>query len=79
MTTEIFMVNGDQDLQIVWGLLMKGAIFLMLIGVALGGCHYLNERAGLDQDHPLEEFLEDVAEFHLGLERDTLDFTPEKP
>lgn len=66
----------NKDLQQVWGLLMKGAVILALISACLGGCGYLNFKAGLDNDHILEELIEDQVEFHLGLPEDSVDLTP---
>lgn len=55
---------------------MKGAVILALISACLGGCGYLNFKAGLDNDHILEELIEDQVEFHLGLPEDSVDLTP---
>lgn len=47
-----------------------GCIVLILI---FGGCHYLNEKAGLPDDNALEEFVEERIKEKTGLD---LDLTP---
>lgn len=69
---------GDEDLKQVWGLLMKGVLCLMCVAAFLGGCAYFNEKAGLKDDNVAEDFLEDMVEFHLGLPKESLDFTPDE-
>jgi hypothetical protein len=36
-------------------------ITIMLIGSILGGCAVLNSKLGLENDHPLEEHIEDLT------------------
>lgn len=76
MTMEGFVV--DDSLYKVRVLIMKGIAVLLVIGSLFGGCSYLNYRLGLKDDHPIEEFIEDTVEFHLGLEKDSLDFSGDK-
>lgn len=71
------MVDSDKDLRQVWGLLMKGAMVLLLIAAFLGGCTYFNSKMKLEDDHLLEQIAEDMVEHHLGLPDDSVDFTPE--
>lgn len=75
MTMEI-SVGDDKDLKQVWGLLMKGSMFLLCIAAFLGGCSYFNAQFKMKDDHPIEELIEDLVEFHLGLPEDSLDFSP---
>jgi len=70
------MAKGDEDLKEVWRLLMKGALILLCIGCFLGGCAYFNKQMGLKDDHPVEQLIEDLVEFHLELPKDSLDFSP---
>ena len=70
------MINGDHDLEIVWSLLMKGAIVIMLLGASVGSCCYIHEKMGMPNDHPLEEFVERAIESHLGLPENSIDLTP---
>lgn len=67
---------GDEDLRQVWRLLMKGCLALLVIAAFLGGCAYLNEKAGLPNDNLAEQILEDVVESHFNLPSDSIDFTP---
>ena len=78
MTMEGISVGDDKDLQQVWGLLMKGALVLMIIAGALGACSYLNQEVGLPDDNHVESFFESIVEFQLGLPQGSVDFTPEQ-
>lgn len=42
----------------------------------LCGCHYMNEKAGLPDDNPVEEAAEAIVNDRIGLD---LDFTPNTP
>jgi len=42
----------------------------------LSGCHYINEKAGLPDDNPIEEAAEAIVNDRIGLD---LDFTPNTP
>ena len=71
------MANSDNDLNDVWRLLMKGAMVLLMIAAFFGGCTYINSKLNLKDDNEIEDFIEDIVEFHLGLPEDTVDFTPQ--
>ena len=45
-------------------------ITIMLIGSILGGCAVLNSKLGLENDHPLEEHIEDLIEDKTGIDVD---------
>lgn len=49
-------------------------VALVAVGAALGGCSALNKRLGLQDDNPVEEFLEQVIENKTGQD---IDLTPE--
>lgn len=68
---------GDGDLKQVCKLLMKGGIFIFVIGAFVGGCMYFNYELGIEDDHPIEQLIEDIVEFHLELPKDSIDLTPE--
>lgn len=76
MTKGDFVDRDNKDLQQVWGLLMKGSMALLVIASALGGCAYLNEKAGLENDNHIEDALEMILEANLGLPENSIDFTP---
>ena len=76
--TEGVIVGDDKDLQQVWSLLMKGCAVLMILGAAMGGCMYMNDQLGLEDDHIAEQLLEDAVEDYLGLPDDSIDFSPNK-
>jgi len=52
-----------------------GCIVLVLI---LGGCHYLNEKIGLQDDNVIEEFIEERIKEKTGFDLDLTPLTQEK-
>lgn len=60
----------------------KGDIFMyfcfamMILALISGGCQYLNNKAGLEDDHAIEEAVEKKIEDVTGLD---VDLTPESP
>jgi len=63
------------DEQLEWTEIMfRFCISLAVIGAFVGGCSALNNKLGLDDDHPLEEFLEEQIGDRTGLD---VDLTPE--
>ena len=56
---------------------MRGIIFFSVaVACLLGGCAALNKRLGLEDDHAVEERLEEHIEDHTGI---PLDLTPDSP
>lgn len=51
----------------------KIAAFVAMIALVLGGCSWMNQKLGLQDDHPLEERLEEEIHDRTGLD---LDLTP---
>ena len=56
--------------------MMKAVFFMFCLLVILGGCHYVNQKAGLADDNFFEETLENQLKQRTGLD---LDFTPNTP
>ncbi len=54
--------------------LMKLALSMLFVGMCFGACSVINDKLGLQDDHPLEEAMEDVIEHHTGID---IDLTPE--
>jgi len=52
---------------------MKIGIFCVFFILIFGGCHYLNEKMGLEDDNAIEEFVEERIKEKTGLH---LDLTP---
>ena len=52
------------------------ALIILICLSCVGGCSYLNQKAGLSDNHFLEELLEEKIEEELGLDIDLSD-TPE--
>lgn len=52
--------------------------FALILGTAiLNGCSYLNQKAGVKDDHVLEEIIEAQIEKELGIDIDLTPSTPE--
>ncbi len=59
----------------VYGKFMVRMVVGFLIAMAfIGGCSYLNEKAGIPDDNVFEQMIEDHIEFRTGIE---IDLTPE--
>lgn len=59
-----------------WRKLMTRLIMVVaLCALVFGGCSYFNQKFGLEDDHPLEEAVEDIIEHKTGIE---IDLTPEE-
>jgi len=54
--------------------LMRVLIGVMFISTCVGGCSYFNNRFGLQDDHLLEEMVEEHIKNQTGLD---IDLTPE--
>jgi len=53
---------------------MRIAIAMLVAGSLVGGCSYINKKLGLEDDHFLEELVEDKIEIETGLR---IDLSPE--
>ncbi len=53
---------------------MKAVVALFVVSGLIGGCSYINKKAGLKNDNQIEEFCEDLIEKHTGI---SIDLTPE--
>lgn len=53
--------------------MIKLLLILSFMGATFGGCHYLNQKAGLPDDNVIEELIEELIESKTGLE---IDLTP---
>ena len=62
------MDNQSKDM------LMKICLLFVAIGIAVIGCSKVNNMFNLENDNPIEEFLEEQLEKHTGLD---IDLTPE--
>ena len=62
------MDNQSKDM------LMKICLLFVAIGIAVIGCSKVNRMFNLENDNPIEEFLEEQIEKHAGLD---IDLTPE--
>ena len=49
---------------------MRIAIAMLVAGSLVGGCSYINKKLGLEDDHFLEELVEDKIEIETGLRID---------
>ena len=49
-------------------------MIIAFCALMFGGCSYFNQKFGLEDDHPLEEAVEDIIEHKTGIE---VDFTPD--
>ncbi len=74
---------STQDVRFIMSSLLsrvKKMTVLSLVGIGVlfilfaGGCSYLNRKAGLQDDHLLEETVEVLIEYKTGVD---LDLTPE--
>lgn len=57
--------------------MFKWMSVLFLAASLLGGCHIINRNLKLNDDHILEELTERTIENRLGLEPNSIDFTPD--
>lgn len=55
---------------------MKIAIALVFVGAFVGGCSYMNNMVGLEDDNMLEEAVEHQIKENTGID---VDLTPESP
>jgi len=60
----------------VWNIMKWTLVWVVLMCAAFGGCQFLNRQAGLEDDHELEEQIENILEHHTGID---LDLTPDSP
>lgn len=58
--------------------IMKFSILMIIFGGWIGACSYLNTKAGLPDDHPLEEFIEHHIEKNTGWDVDLSGESEEK-
>lgn len=68
------MTEKKQPQWLRW--VMRGIITVCVAGVVGGGCGYINNKIGLEDDHFLEELTERYIEKELDLK---IDLTPETP
>lgn len=54
---------------------MKIILVLFVVALCGYGCSYINSKLSLDDDHPLEQAIEQVIKNETGLE---IDLTPER-
>lgn len=57
-------------------LIMKALLILVAFTCLMGACSYLNKKAGLEDDNPVEEIIEQQIDNHTGID---IDLTPESP
>ena len=57
-------------------LIMRLAVEMIVIGAFVGGCSYINQKFGLEDDNIAEEFIERQIEQEIGLD---IDLSPESP
>lgn len=55
---------------------MKIGIFCVLFILVFGGCHYINEKLGMEDDNEIEEIIEKIIEEKIGFD---IDLTPNSP
>ena len=48
-------------------LIMRTLAVVVIVGSLVGGCAHINKKAGLPNNNPIEEFLEDVIEQKSGI------------
>ncbi len=53
--------------------IMKFIAAIFVIALFLGGCHYINDQLGLEDDHPIEQMTEKILKHKTGLD---IDLTP---
>lgn len=68
------MMNNNQDIQQLRGVLMKIGLVVIMFALILGGCAYLNEKFNLPNDNVAEQAVEELIEHEVGIE---VDLTPE--
>ena len=56
--------------------IMKVIVVLLLLSSVWGGCSYINKQVGIDDEGPVEEFLEGIIYNQTGI---NMDLTPESP
>jgi len=62
---EFLQENKDIIVKLVFGVVILSSI--------VGGCSYLNQRVGVSDDNPIEEYVEEVIKKKTGFD---LDLTP---
>lgn len=55
---------------------MRFAIILFVLASVLGGCHFVNNKLGLQDDNVAEELAEELIESKTGVD---IDLTPASP
>jgi len=58
-------------------LIIKLAVICICSILIFGGCHYLNQKMGLQDDNEIEEFVEKIIEQKTGFDVDLTPLSPE--
>ena len=69
-------MNNDE---IDWNCIMcRMTLFFVVMVVVGNGCTYINQKMGLEDDNPVEEYIEELIEDHTGVDVDLSGGSPEK-